>query len=243
MKRMMGVAMALVSGVCVADLAQDFRAPQGAAREMTGPLFWLHGTESEARLREYVGHVDESGQGILTIESRPHIDWMRDGWWRDVGIVLDECKKRGLKMMVFDDYWWPSQSMGGKYPIPEQFQCRDIKADVYAKGEAPEKAENEICRVAATETDKGVFTLGADGDKTIVYAWHVPPKGRVQGLGGSQGRFAYVNGLDEAAVDWFIANYYQPYYDRYRAAFGDGTIPGFFFDEPASLGVGGPALV
>ena len=242
MKRMMGVAMALVSGVCVADLAQDFRAPQGAAREMTGPLFWLHGTESEARLREYVGHVDESGQGILTIESRPHIDWMRDGWWRDVDIVLDECKKRGLKMMVFDDYWWPSQSMGGKYPIPEQFQCRDIKADVYAKGEAPEKAENEICRVAATETDKGVFTLGADGDKTIVYTWHVPPKGRVQGLGGSQGRFAYVNGLDEAAVDWFIANYYQPYYDRYRAAFGDGTIPGFFFDEPETMGVWGPAL-
>ena len=228
--------------IAAADLRDDFRSPHGAVRENTGPLFWLHGDETEARLREYVGRVAESGQGVLTIESRPHIDWMRAGWWRDVDIVLDECKKRGVKMMVFDDYWWPSQGMGGKYPIPEKFQCRDIKADVYAKGAAPEKVENEICRVDATETAKGVFRLCADGDKTIVYSWFVPPKGRVKGLGGSQGRFPYVNGLDEEAVDWFLATYYQPYYDRYRPAFEAGTIPGFFFDEPETMGVWGPAL-
>ena len=242
MKRAIGITAALLCGICVADIVQDFREPQGAVRENTGPLFWLHGTETEARLREMVGRVAESGQGILTIESRPHIDWMRAGWWRDVDIVLDECKKRGVKMMVFDDYWWPSQGMGGKYPIPEKYQCRDIKAAVFVKGAAPEKVENEICRVVATETMKGFFRLGPDGDKTIVYSWHVPPKGRVQGLGGSQGRFAYVNGLDEEAVDWFLANYYQPYYDRYRSSFEDGTIPGFFFDEPETMGVWGPTL-
>ena len=242
MKRAIGITTALLCGICVADIVQDFRVPQGVARENTGPLFWMHGTETEARLREMVGRVAESGQGILTIESRPHIDWMRAGWWRDVDIVLDECKKRGVKMMVFDDYWWPSQSMGGKYPIPEKYQCRDIKAAVFAKGAAPEKVENEICRVIATETKEGFFRMGPDGDKTIVYSWHVPPKGRVQGLGGSQGRFTYVNGLDEEAVDWFLANYYQPYYDRYRSSFEDGTIPGFFFDEPETMGVWGPTL-
>ena len=242
MKRTIAITTALLCGICAADIVQDFRVPQGAVRENTGPLFWLHGTETEARLREMVGRVAESGQGILTIESRPHIDWMRAGWWRDVDIVLDECKKRGVKMMVFDDYWWPSQGMGGKYPIPEKYQCRDIKAAVYAKGVAPDKVENEICRIAATETKKGFFRLGPDGDKTIVYSWHVPSKGRVQGLGGSQGRFAYVNGLDEEAVDWFLANFYQPYYDRYRSSFEDGTIPGFFFDEPETMGVWGPAL-
>ena len=242
MKRTIGMTMALLCGVCAADLAQDFRAPQGAVRENTGPLFWMHGTETPERLREYVGRVDESGQGILTIESRPHINWMRPEWWRDVDIVLDACKKRGMKMMVFDDYWWPSQGMGGKYPIPEKYQCRDVKAEVFAKGAAPEKVANEICRVVATETAKDVFRLGADGDKTIVYSWFVPPKGRVQGLGGSQGRFPYVNGLDAEAVDWFLASYYQPYYDRYKSAFEDGTIPGFFFDEPETMGLWGPAL-
>ena len=99
-----GAAVALAHGT-FAGLRDDFRSPQGAARENTGPLFWMHGTETPECLREYVGRVDESGQGILTIESRPHVDWMRDGWWRDVDIVLGECKKRGMKVMMFDDYW------------------------------------------------------------------------------------------------------------------------------------------
>ena len=46
-----------------ADLREDFRAPKGAVRENTGPLFWMHGTETEAQLREYVRRVADSGQG------------------------------------------------------------------------------------------------------------------------------------------------------------------------------------
>ena len=234
MKIMTGMAAALLCGVCAADLAQEFQTPQGAVRENTGPLFWLHGDETEARLREYVGRVDESGQGILTIESRPHIDWMRAGWWRDVDIVLDECKKRGMKVMMFDDYWWPSQGMGGKYPIPEKYQCRDVKGTVYWSHEAPEKAvPNEVARIVVKEVDKGVFKPGPDGDKTIVYTWFTSKGGY---------RFPTVNGLDEAAVDWFISQYYQPYYDRYAKEFKDGTIPGFFFDEPQFRAWWGDAL-
>ena len=226
-------AMLLSPFAAVADARSDFAAPKGAARENTGPLFWLHGTETEARLREYVGRVDESGQGILTIESRPHVDWMRAGWWRDVDIVLDECKRRGIKMMVFDDYWWPSQGMGGKYPIPEKYQCRDVKGSVYWGHEAPDKVENEVARIMVKEIEKGVFQPGVDGDKVIVYTWFTSKGGY---------RFPTVNGLDEEAVDWFIKEYYQPYYDKYKAEFADGTIPGFFFDEPQFRAWWGSAL-
>ena len=219
--------------VAFGGIREQFRSPQGAARENTGPLFWMHGTETPERLREYVGRVDESGQGILTIESRPHVDWMREGWWRDVDIVLCECRKRGMKMMVFDDYWWPSQGMGGKYPIPEQFQCRDVKGTVYWSYEVPKKVENEVARIVVKEIEKDVFKPGPDGDKTIVYTWFTS--------NGSY-RFPTVNGLDEAAVDWFISQYYQPYYDRYAREFKDGTIPGFFFDEPQFRAGWGPAL-
>jgi len=232
MKTLTTLAMAAVLGA-TAGVREDFAAPQGAVRENTGPLFWLHGDETEARLREYVGRVAESGQSILTIESRPHIDWMCAGWWRDVDIVLDECKKRGMKMMVFDDYWWPSQGMGGKYPIPEKYQCRDVKGTVYWSHEAPEKVPNEVARIVVKEVDKGVFKPGPDGDKTIIYTWFTS-KGNY--------RFPTVNGLDEEAVDWFISQYYQPYYDRYAKEFKDGTIPGFFFDEPQFRSWWGDAL-
>ena len=230
-----GTAAMLASPLAAAAEGRccGFASPKGAARENTGPLFWLHGTETEARLREMVGRVDESGQGILTIESRPHIDWMRAGWWRDVDIVLDECKKRGMKVMMFDDYWWPSQGMGGKYPIPEKYQCRDVKGTVYWGHEAPEKAAKEVARILVKEIEKGVFRPGPDGDKVIVYTWFTS-KGNY--------RFPTVNGLDEEAVDWFIGEYYQPYYDRYAKEFKDGTIPGFFFDEPQFRSWWGDAL-
>ena len=228
------VAVAFLSLTAAAGLREDFVLPRGAARENTGPLFWMHGTETESRLREYVGRVAESGQGVLTIESRPHTDWMRAGWWRDVDIVLDACRKRGLKMMVFDDYWWPSQGMRGKYPIPPEFHCRDVKGKVYANKDVPAgKVANEIARVKVKEVRKGAFDVTPDGDKTIVYTW-VTTKGGLP--------FPTVNGLDEAAVDWFLANMYQPYYDRYEAAFRDGTIIGFFFDEPEFCGWWGDAL-
>ena len=213
--------------------ADDFASPKGAARENTGPLFWLHGKDTEASLREYVGHVDESGQGILTVESRPHPEWLRAGWWRDFDIVLDECKKRGMKTMIFDDYWWPSQCMGGKRPIPRKFQCRSVKGTVYPKDKAPANVKNEIARIAVKKVSKGAFKPDPDGDKTIVYTWFT-----------SKGGFRHptVNGLDEAAVDWFLSEIYKPYYDRYEKEFKDGTIPGYFFDEPEFHSWWGDAL-
>ena len=57
-----GTAAMLASPLAAAAEGRccGFASPKGAARENTGPLFWLHGTETEARLREYVGRVDES---------------------------------------------------------------------------------------------------------------------------------------------------------------------------------------
>ena len=218
----------------------SFATPTGAARANTGPLFWLHGTESADRLREYVGRVDESGQGILTAESRPHKDWMGPGWWRDLRIVIDEAKRRGMKVMLFDDYWWPSQGMGGVYPIPERCRCKDITASVYARTAAPAKTENEIVRTTAFETAKGVYRLAADGDKVLVYVWEEMKQPRKSGLGWFSK--PSVNGLDEAAVDWFLNDIYEPHYQHFRKEFEDGTIVGFFFDEPEFQSWWGPAL-
>ena len=241
MKKVLLAVVVTAAQVALGGLRDDFASPQGAARVNTGPLFWMHGTESEQRLRDYVRVVSESGQGSLTIESRPHEGWMLDSWWRDVDIILDECRKRGLKMLVYDDYWMPSQGMGCMFPIPKEFQCRDIKFAFYARGKEPARVENEIARVTANEVSKNAFDLRPDGDKVIVYSWAVADPGNVYALPRGR-KIPLVNGLDEAAVDWFLEKFYQPYYDRYKDAFKDGTIPGFFFDEPYTKGWWGPAL-
>ena len=232
--------VSLASVPAISGIREDFRSPKGPARENVGPLFWLHGDpiETPGRILEYVRRVHESGQGFLVIESRPHKEWLKVGWWRDCDLILSECRRLGLKVMIYDDWWWPSQGMGGEFQIPLEFQCRDIGAVVYDRRKAPRRVMNEIVRVTAKETSRGVFTLCPDGDKTIVYNWCVFDMARV----GDWFKCPLVNGLDEAAVDWFIDSFLKPYHERYAADFDSGLITGFFFDEPQTHGWWGPAL-
>ena len=62
------------------------------------PFLWLHG-EGEALIREGMARIFDSGIGAVCVESRPHPDFLGDGWWRDLDVVLDEAKKRRMKVL------------------------------------------------------------------------------------------------------------------------------------------------
>ena len=66
------------------------------------PFFWQHG-EDERTLREYMGAIQESGIGAVCVESRPHPDFCGPKWWEDMDVILDEARKRGMKVWILDD--------------------------------------------------------------------------------------------------------------------------------------------
>ncbi len=120
------VSTALAAPEDVASLEQQFHQLPTEARRLTGPLFWLHGDESRERLEMYVGKVAEGGNGCFTAESRPHSDWLGPAWFRDLTICLDAAKKHDLKMWIFDDQWWPSQTIGDK--VPPRYAAKRLQA-------------------------------------------------------------------------------------------------------------------
>ena len=62
------------------DLERQFRELPNSARRHTGPLFWLHGDESRARLELKLAKVAEGGNGTFTAESaRIATGWARRG--------------------------------------------------------------------------------------------------------------------------------------------------------------------
>lgn len=71
------------------------------------PFFWQHG-EPEAVLREEMEKIAECGIGAVCVESRPHPDFAGPGWWHDMDIILDEAKKRGMKVWILDDAHFPT---------------------------------------------------------------------------------------------------------------------------------------
>lgn len=100
----------------LAEVEQQFRKLPMEARRLTGPLFWLHGDESAERLKMYLDKVAEGGNGCFTAESRPHIDWLGPGWYRDLKICLEAARRLNLHMWIFDEKWWPSGEVGGEVP-------------------------------------------------------------------------------------------------------------------------------
>lgn len=241
-----------------AAVERQFRELPREARRYTGPLFWLHGDETAAHLQDYVGKVDEGGNGSLTAESRPHSDWLGPGWYRDLDIVLAECRRRGLQMWLFDEKWWPSQSVAGKVPVQHAAKVLTASAIDVDGGHAcavQMPAARFVAVLAGRVTDGDAIDATSLVDlqpfvRDGALQWTAPAgHWRVMtfrhepapGLGQSGGRELSVDGMSRDCVQWFLDTVYQPHHDHFGADFGT-TIVGFFYDEPETRGDWGTEL-
>lgn len=79
------------------------------------PFLWMRG-EPEDVIRNEMEKISESGIGAVCLEARPHPDFAGEGWWHDVDIVLDEAKKRNMKVWILDDAHFPTGQANGLLP-------------------------------------------------------------------------------------------------------------------------------
>ncbi|MCD9022536.1 glycosyl hydrolase [Cohnella silvisoli] len=132
------------------------------------PLFWQHGEDGEL-LREEIRQMRAAGIDSFVVESRPHPDYLGDGWWRDLEVILAEALELDMKVWLFDDCQFPSGFAGGfaRDAHPEYLKTylaeRHIDAIGPLKGSSflvdlwLEKEEKLLGVVAAKRAD------GADG--------------------------------------------------------------------------------
>ena len=76
------------------------------------PFFWQHG-EDESTLRHYMSVIYNSNIRAVCVESRPHPDFCGPRWWHDMDIILDEARKRGMKVWILDDSHFPTGYANG----------------------------------------------------------------------------------------------------------------------------------
>lgn len=87
------------------------------------PFFWQHG-ESEEKLREYMEAIHSCGIRAVCVEARPHPDYLGPGWWHDMDIIIDEAKKRDMKLWILDDAHFPTGYAAGKIAESEDKYCK-----------------------------------------------------------------------------------------------------------------------
>lgn len=76
------------------------------------PFLWLHG-EDEETLKSYMAAIYEANIRAVCLESRPHPDFLGPKWWQDLDIILDEAKKRNMKVWILDDQHFPTGAAAG----------------------------------------------------------------------------------------------------------------------------------
>ena len=77
------------------------------------PFFWQHG-EDESVLRDEMKRIQESNIGAVCIEARPHPDFGGPLWWRDLDIIMDEARQRGMRVWLLDDAHFPTGFANGQ---------------------------------------------------------------------------------------------------------------------------------
>ena len=125
------------------------------------PFLWMHG-ESEETLRKYVQVIYDCNVRALCVESRPHPDFAGPGWWHDMDIILEEAKKRDMKVWILDDSHFPTGHANGVLKDAPEELCRQFLTyqiiDMKKSGEAihidlADYAKAPACRVNDAEKD------------------------------------------------------------------------------------------
>ena len=87
------------------------------------PFFWQRG-EDEETLRHYMQKIDEANMKAVCVESRPHPDFCGPKWWADMDVILDEARKRNMKIWILDDSHFPTGYANGAMKDQPDSLCR-----------------------------------------------------------------------------------------------------------------------
>ena len=77
------------------------------------PFYWQRGDHTDTIPQE-IQMIYDSGCRAVCVESRPHPDFVGEGWWRDMDVILKEAKKRDMQVWLLDDDRFPSGHAVGR---------------------------------------------------------------------------------------------------------------------------------
>ncbi len=120
------------------------------------PFFWQHG-EDDATLRKYMAVIQQSNIGAICVESRPHPDFCGQKWWQDMDIILDEARKRSMKVWILDDSHFPTGYANGALKDAPEELCRQYIVQKSIVCKVGEDVRIDIENFLRTSKEKKTF--------------------------------------------------------------------------------------
>jgi alpha-L-rhamnosidase len=194
----------------------------------------VSGIQEMARLN-YGGFFIEAG-------GRPQpgqgVDFLSDEYFRFYKLAIEEAKRQGLEMVLYDDYAFPTGTVGGqmlaKYPQYVAHNLNMSEKDVAGPASA-ELAIPQGIYIGAVLMNRDTFELVDVSNRRQQDRVACPaPKGnwKLMVFYLTEGKARVVDYLDEKAMTAFISLTYEKYARNFGNEFGK-LITQTFYDEPS----------
>lgn len=249
--------VAMLFAVCaISALAQSepmslsgFSAPAMSWRPI--PLWFWNNTEVKedaikTQLDNMITKDKYGGCALLPFGQAFRPEYLSDEYFRLYGKAIETAKAHGAKMSLYDEYGFPSGSMGAingsgvttfKNNHPGMTIRRLDKSEyVTTPGQSLRRrinASGTLMAVVAMETNTKEIISLRDHVEGNILTWDVPEDGtwKIMSFVCVEDGDPNVNYLSPEAVSLFVQDTHEAYYKQFPEAFGT-TITTTFFDEP-----------
>jgi hypothetical protein len=197
--------------------------------------FWFWNDDlDEAEIVRQIADFDRHGVGGFVIHPRVglprRLGWMSDALLRFYAVAVAEARRRGLRILLYDEGMYPSGSSSGQVVAADPlFACRCLDKIDLDEGEAPVLYPGENLAATLRRPDGRRLAVIDRVAGSVIRGLHY-----IDG-GPAEDEPPAADILNPAAVAAFIRLVYDRFADRFGADFGS-TIIGVFTDEPALLG-------
>ncbi|MBQ3049079.1 MAG: hypothetical protein IJC94_03895 [Oscillospiraceae bacterium] len=218
------------------------------------PFFWQHGEEHHI-LTEEIEAIQNCGLTEFCVESRTHMQFGEEKWWEDFGFILEEAKKRNMRVWLLDDKRFPtgySNNYIASHPelrkISLRYVYRDFAGPQNGTALLPPLLdaddEEQFISIAAFKRTKEGNILEGDGIQLIqnlkdgLIWWDIP-----EGIwrvcyvirtrhASNERKANYLDVMSPESSKAILKAVYEPHYEHFSEYFGN-TFVGFFSDEPS----------
>ncbi len=202
--------------------------------------FWNDSLEDAEIIRQI---IDFEAHGVYGFVIHPRIGLPEDTGWMSPKLLsamrtaLEEARRRGMFVLLYDEGMYPSGSSAGQVAARNpRFAARGLFMKELAEGEEPLAHPEPLWDLLAVQTRP-------NGKRVAIY--ERPSNGVIRGLhylGEETGKvreFLPPAGdiLNPEAVACFQELVYERYFKEFGEFFGS-TVIGIFTDEPSELGRG-----
>lgn len=215
------------------------------------PFFWQHGEEYEI-LAEEMDAIYGCGIREFCVESRVHEQFGEERWWEDFAFILEEARKRNMRVWLLDDKFFPTGYANNYISEHTELRINSLRVN-YLDYTGPqsemafiperlEEGESYVSIVAYRRKQNGNCLCGEGinliSKKENGLLWWDIPDGvwRIYYVIKtnqvcSPKKLNYINMLSAESCKAMLHAVYEPHYEHFAEYFGN-TFAGFFSDEP-----------